>query len=125
MRGVGAACDSTRRTGWLGGGRLQAETLRTTLGFVTKHRGLFLHPERATNRERDGIEGEVGLVVKGVKDGLDSLQERIDEFSRQRGREAPSPHAVAHLQVSVCGQKCRNHRPHKGWDENSAELVRL
>ena len=47
------------------------------------------------------IEGEVGLVVKGAKDGLDALQERIAEFSRQRGREAPSPHAVAHLQGVV------------------------
>jgi hypothetical protein len=38
--------------GWRGG--VQAETMRTTLAFVVKHRGLFLHPERATNRERDG-----------------------------------------------------------------------
>eukprot|EP00959_Pyramimonas_sp_CCMP1952_P336345 7043027-Pyramimonas_sp.AAC.1 len=88
--------------------------------FVAKHRPIFFHPERASERERDrisekvlrthdnksdnaaggltrcSIEGEVGLFVKACKESIDKLQDKIQEEISKRTK--PSKHYIAHLQ---------------------------
>jgi len=75
-----------------------AKSLQTMRVFVAKHRPIFFHPERASERERDSIEGEVGLFVKACKESIDKLQDKIEEMSKS---SRPSKHHIAHLQGAV------------------------
>eukprot|EP00238_Polyblepharides_amylifera_P013300 CAMPEP_0196583172 /NCGR_PEP_ID=MMETSP1081-20130531/42374_1 /TAXON_ID=36882 /ORGANISM="Pyramimonas amylifera, Strain CCMP720" /LENGTH=305 /DNA_ID=CAMNT_0041903981 /DNA_START=136 /DNA_END=1050 /DNA_ORIENTATION=+ len=82
-----------------------SKSLITLHNFVWKNRPVFLHPERASDRERDNIEIEVSLFVKACKERIDQLQLQIqpntDPGHTNKNKQTMSTHLAAHLQGVV------------------------